>query len=41
MDLYWERHDGQAVTCDDFRAAMSDANGKDLGQFEKWYTQVQ
>ena len=28
MDLYWERHDGQAVTCDDFRAAMSEANGK-------------
>merc|ERR1719453_2468742 len=40
MDLYFERHDGQAVQCDDFRAAMSDANGKDLGQFEKWYTQA-
>ena len=26
MDLYFERHDGQAVTCDDFRAAMADAN---------------
>lgn len=30
MDLYFERHDGCAVTCDDFRAAMADANGKDL-----------
>ena len=40
MDLYFERHDGQAVTCDDFRAAMADANGKDLTQFERWYTQA-
>ena len=39
MDLYFERHDGQAVTCDDFRAAMADASGKDLGQFERWYLQ--
>jgi len=39
MDLYFERHDGQAVTCDDFRAAMADANGADLGQFERWYLQ--
>jgi len=39
MDLYFERHDGNAVTCDDFRAAMSDANGKDLTQFEEWYLQ--
>ncbi len=30
MDLYFERHDGQAVACDDFRAAMADANGRDL-----------
>jgi len=40
MDLYFERHDGQAVTCDDFRAAMADANDADLGQFERWYRQV-
>ena len=40
MDLYFERHDGQAVTCDDFRAAMSDANGVDLGQFARWYSQA-
>ncbi|WP_338845606.1 aminopeptidase N [Massilia sp. W12] len=39
MDLYFQRHDGQAVTCDDFRAAMADANGRDLKQFERWYSQ--
>jgi aminopeptidase N len=40
MDLYFERHDGQAVQCDDFRAAMADANGRDLDQFERWYSQA-
>jgi aminopeptidase N len=40
MDLYFRRHDGQAVTCDDFRAAMADANGRDLTQFELWYSQA-
>jgi aminopeptidase N len=40
MDLYFKRHDGQAVTCDDFRAAMADANGADLVQFERWYSQA-
>ncbi|HKL51270.1 MAG TPA: aminopeptidase N [Wenzhouxiangellaceae bacterium] len=40
MDLYFERHDGRAVTCDDFRAAMADANDADLDQFERWYRQV-
>src|SRR6478672_10770128 len=40
MDLYFRRHDGQAVTCDDFRAAMADANHADLGQFERWYSQA-
>ncbi len=39
MDLYWERHDGQAVTCDDFVSAMEDANGADLTQFKRWYSQ--
>ena len=39
MDLYFQRHDGQAVTCDDFRAAMADANDRDLTQFERWYDQ--
>jgi aminopeptidase N len=40
MDLYFDRHDGQAVTCDDFRMAMADANGRDLSQFERWYSQA-
>lgn len=40
MDLYFKRHDGQAVTCDDFRAAMADANGRDLTQFGLWYSQA-
>jgi len=40
MDLYFQRHDGQAVTCDDFAAAMSDANGRDLTQFKRWYSQA-
>ena len=40
MDLYFARHDGQAVTCDDFRAAMADANACDLSQFEQWYSQA-
>ena len=40
MALYFERHDGQAVTCDDFVAAMSDASGIDLTQFKRWYSQA-
>ncbi len=40
MDLYFERHDEQAVTCDDFRRAMADASGRDLTQFERWYSQA-
>ncbi|HEU4374656.1 MAG TPA: DUF3458 domain-containing protein, partial [Telluria sp.] len=40
MDLYFQRHDGQAVTCDDFRSAMADANGRDLALFERWYSQA-
>jgi aminopeptidase N len=39
-DLYFERHDGQAVTCDDFVKAMEDANGADLAQFRRWYSQA-
>ncbi|MDD5228136.1 MAG: aminopeptidase N [Methylococcales bacterium] len=39
-DLYFERHDGQAVTCDDFVSAMQDANGVDLSQFRRWYSQA-
>lgn len=39
-DLYFERHDGQAVTTDDFVAAMEDASGRDLSQFRLWYSQA-
>ena len=39
-DLYFERHDGQAVTCDDFVRAMEDASSIDLTQFKRWYTQA-
>jgi aminopeptidase N len=37
MDLYFERHDNQAVTIDDFVAAMADASGVDLTRFKTWY----
>jgi len=37
MRLYFKRHDGQAVTCDDFVQAMQDASGVDLSQFRRWY----
>ena len=37
MRLYFQRHDGQAVTTDDFVQAMQDASGVDLGQFKRWY----
>lgn len=40
MALYFQRHDGQAVTCDDFVAAMSDASEIDLQQFKRWYNQA-
>lgn len=39
MALYVQRHDGQAVTCDDFVAAMADANHCDLSLFARWYSQ--
>ena len=39
-DLYFERHDGQAVTCEDFVKAMEDASAKDLSQFRLWYSQA-
>ena len=38
-DLYFARHDGQAVTCEDFVKAMEDASGRDLEQFRRWYSQ--
>jgi aminopeptidase N len=39
-DLYFDRHDGQAVTTEDFVKAMEDASGIDLGQFRNWYYQA-
>lgn len=39
-DLYFDRHDGQAVTTDDFVKAMEDASGIDLSQFRNWYRQA-
>ncbi|MEM9256880.1 MAG: aminopeptidase N [Pseudomonadota bacterium] len=39
-DLYFDRHDGQAVTCEDFVRAMEDASGVDLTQFRTWYSQA-
>ncbi|AHF00690.1 aminopeptidase N [Thiomicrospira aerophila AL3] len=40
MDLYFARHDGQAVTVDDFRLAMADANQQDLTPMQAWYQQA-
>ncbi|MFZ4380528.1 MAG: aminopeptidase N, partial [Sandarakinorhabdus sp.] len=39
-DLYFDRHDGQAVTCEDWLQAMEAANGIDLAQFRRWYDQA-
>ncbi|MBV9841263.1 MAG: aminopeptidase N [Sphingomonadaceae bacterium] len=39
-DLYFQRHDGEAATCEDFVVAMEDASGIDLGQFRLWYAQA-
>jgi aminopeptidase N len=40
IDLYFDRHDGQAVTTDDFIASMQDASGVNLDQFKLWYQQA-
>ena len=40
MDLYFQRHDGQAVTCEDFVQAMQDASAVDLTQFRRWYSRA-
>jgi aminopeptidase N len=40
LDLYFDRHDGQAATCEQFVAAMADASGRDLTQFLRWYSQA-
>ena len=39
-DLYFDRHDGEAATCEDFIVAMEDASGYDLAQFRRWYSQA-
>ena len=39
-DLYFDRHDGEAVTCEDWVAAMEAATGRDLTQFRRWYEQA-
>ena len=39
-DLYFDRHDGEAVTCEDFVCAMEDASGVDLAHFRLWYSQA-
>lgn len=39
-DLYFDRHDGQAVTTEDFVQALADASGRDLTQFKRWYAQA-
>jgi aminopeptidase N len=40
MDLYFERHDGEAATIEQFIACFADVSGKDLGQFMRWYDQA-
>ena len=40
MDLYFNRHDGQAATVDDFVQCFADARGRDLTQFMRWYAQA-
>jgi aminopeptidase N len=40
LDLYFERHDGEAATVEDFVAAMADTSGRDLSQFMLWYNQA-
>ncbi|MRX26741.1 aminopeptidase N [Kangiella sp. HZ709] len=40
MDVYFKRHDGQAVTCEDFVLAMEDANDYSFKQFRNWYSQA-
>lgn len=40
MDLYFERHDGEAATVEDFVRSFADASGRDLSQFSLWYTEA-
>lgn len=40
MDLYFERHDGEAATIEDFLKVFEDVSGRDLSQFALWYHQA-
>jgi aminopeptidase N len=40
MDLYFERHDGEAATVEDFIRCMADASGRDFTHFFRWYEQA-
>jgi len=40
MDIYFKRHDGQAVTTEDFVQALADGSNRDLTQFKRWYDQA-
>ena len=40
MDLYFERHDGEAATVEDFVQCFADVSGRDLTQFMRWYSQA-
>ena len=40
LDLYFERHDGQACTIEDWLAVFEEAAGRDLSQFKRWYGQA-
>ncbi|MDW3222333.1 MAG: aminopeptidase N [Paracoccaceae bacterium] len=40
LDLYFDRHDGQACTIEDWLQVFEDATGRDLGQFKRWYSQA-
>ena len=39
MDLYFERHDGEAATIEDFVACFAETSGRDLADFMRWYNQ--
>ena len=40
LDLYFDRHDGQAATIEDWLTVFQDATGRDLGQFKRWYSEA-
>ncbi len=40
VDLYFDRHDGQACTIEDWLACFEEVSGRDLSQFKRWYSQA-